>query len=636
MRRHAAIFLPALLLTACAPEPGAESGSAPGADDAGTEATERVSEFGRYEGYTEPRYDGWVTTSRYVEMRDGVRLAVEVTRPALGGVTESEPLPVVWTHSRYHRNPGQIIPLIAPDLDPPPDIRSQVDANEDLQRLVLHGYVVAAAGVRGSGASFGRYEGLFSEAETADAIELIEWLAAQPWADGNVGMYGGSYLGITQYMAASGKPPALKAIFPDVAALDMYELMYPGGVYRDDLIQHWGSLTREFDTAIPAPPVDEDVEGVLLRQAMQEHEDNWDVLEQYGAVRYRDHATPEHAWERHGPSGVLEDILEARVPAYHWNGWYDIFVTDAVLWFANYRGPQKLGIGAWSHSGMPDPDLMAERIHVYGVEQHRWFDYWLKGIDNGVLDEAPIHYAVMNDPGEWRWVSAEAWPPETTGRRLYFAPGASGSVASINDGGLSSDAPASAAAFDEYEVDLTTTTGATSRWDNAVGAAPEMSYPDLADTDAKSLTYTTPPLESDLTVTGHPVVTLWVTSSSGDADFFVLLEEVDPMGFSRYVTEGVLRASHRALEQAPWDNLGLPFHRSYERDVAPLPDAPAELRLDLHPTSTVFNEGHRLRVTVMGADRDNAEEVSEDPPTVRVYRSAAHPSSVELPVTRGY
>lgn len=630
MRHPAAILLP-VLLAACAPEPGTETGGGGG----GEEAAARVSEFGRYEGYGEPRYDGWVTTSGYVEVRDTVRLAVEVTRPALGAVVETEPLPVVWTHSRYHRNPSRIIPLLAPDLDPVPDIRSMVDANEDLQRLVLHGYVVASAAVRGSGASFGRYEGLFSATETADAVDLIKWLASEPWSDGNVGMYGGSYLGITQYMAASANPQALKAIFPDVAALDMYDMVYPGGVYRDDLIRHWGGLTREMDVSVPAPAVDEDVEGVLLRQAMAEHEDNWDVIEQYGAGRYRDHAAEELAWERHGPTGVFEDVLDARVPAYHWNGWYDIFVTDAALWFANYRGPQKLGIGAWSHAGMPDPELMAERMELYAVEQHRWFDFWLKGIENGVLDEPPIHYAVMNDPGDWRWVAADSWPPETTPRRLFLAAGASGSVASVNDGALTPDAPAAGDAFDEYEVDLTTTTGTSSRWDNAVGAAPEMVYPDLSATDAKSLTYTTVPLEADLTVTGHPVVTLWVTSSRRDADFFVLLEEVDETGFSRYVTEGVLRASHRALAEAPWDNLGLPFQRSYARDVEPLPDAPAELRLDLHPTSTVFNAGHRLRLTIMGADRDNAEEVSEEAPTVRVYRSAAHPSSVELPVAPG-
>ena len=115
---------------------------------------------------------------------------------------------------------------------------------------------------------------------------------------------------------------------------------------------------------------------------------------------------------------------------------------------------------------------------------------------------------------------------------------------------------------------------------------------------------------------------------------FVLLEEVYPDGRSRYVTEGVLRASHRATADAPWgDNLGLPFQRSFESDVAPLPDGePAELVMDLHPTSTVFNAGNRIRVTVMGADADNAEEIYPAPPTIRVYRSEDHPSGIALPI----
>lgn len=591
-----------------------------------------VSEFGRYEGYSEPRFDSWVTTSEYVEMRDGVRLAVEVTRPANGGVVTDEPLPVVWTHSRYHRNPGQIARMFAEDPDQVPDIRSIVDAQGDLQLLVRHGYVVAAAGVRGSGASFGRYEGLFSEAETADAAELIGWLADQPYSDGNVGMFGGSYLGITQYMAASEKPEALKAIFPNVAALDMYDVVYPGGIFRDDMMQHWGELTRDLDVNVPAPAVDEDVEGVMLRQAMAEHEANWDVVEHYSGVRYRDQEMPEHAWMEHGPTRVLSDVLEAAVPAYHWNGWYDVFVTDATLWYANYTGPQKLGIGAWSHAGMPDQQLMAERGRLGAIEQHRWFDYWLKGIDNGIADEVGVHYAVMNDPGDWTWTTSESWPPESSPTTLYFGEGRSGSVSSVNDGVLG-DEIGEADAFDEYTVDITTTTGTATRWDNAVGAAPVMQYPDLRETDAKSLTYTTPPLEEDLTVTGHPIVRLWVTSSQQDADLFVLLEEVGADGSSRYVTEGLLRASHRRTSDAPWNNLDLPFHRSHADDVTPLPSTPTELVLDLHPTATVFNAGNRLRVTVMGADADNAEEAYQTPPTIRIYRSDEHPSGIELPIT---
>ena len=115
--------------------------SGPGQDDG------RVSEFGKYEGYSEERFDEWLTTSEYVEMRDGVRLAVDVTRPAVNGVAVDGPLPVVWTHSRYHRNPGALVKLMAEDPEDAPEIRSMVDAQPDLQRLVRHGYVVAAAGV---------------------------------------------------------------------------------------------------------------------------------------------------------------------------------------------------------------------------------------------------------------------------------------------------------------------------------------------------------------------------------------------------------------------------------------------------------------------------------------------------------
>ena len=265
----------ALFLGACsrAPEPAAESTAespsvaapsqqAQSGDPAGdAEPVNRVSEFGAYEGYSQAQFSEWVNTSRYVEMRDGVKLAVDVTLPAVEGRPAQGRFPVVWTHSRYHRNPGALARVMAPEGAEVPEINSQVDANPGLQRLVKHGYVVAAVQVRGGGASYGTYEGLFSDAETSDAYEIIEWLATQPWSSGAVGMYGGSYLGITQYMAASRKHPALKAIFPIVAGLDMYDTLYPGGVYRKDMIDHWGGLTRNLDTVWLAPEVDEDVEG---------------------------------------------------------------------------------------------------------------------------------------------------------------------------------------------------------------------------------------------------------------------------------------------------------------------------------------------------------------------------------------
>lgn len=586
----------------------------------------RVSEFGKYEGYSQARFKQWVTTSRYIEMRDGVKLAMDVTRPAIDRKAVDEPLPVVWTHSRYHRNPTALGGAGARQV-------SMVDAMADLQRLIHHGYVVVTVGVRGSGASFGRCEGLFTESETLDAIEIIEWLAAQPWCDGKVGMFGGSYLGITQYMAASKAPPALKAIFPNVAAFDMYEIIHPGGVFREDLVRHWDGLTKQLDTEWDAPLVDGD-DGSLMQQARAEHANNWETLTEYRAARYRDHDTPSLAYDKHGPSAFVDQIVEAQIPAYHFNAWYDVFVLDATLWYANYTGPQKLAIGAWSHGGMANMKLMFERARLTAVEQHRWFDYWLKGIDNGIMDEPPIHYADMVDPANWEWHSAETWPiAQAKSTRYYFSAGPSGSIDSTNDGVLSDSAPTANEALDEYNVDLSTTTGTTSRWDNAVGAAREMIYPDLAPNGRKSLTYTTPVLESDLTITGHPVVTLYVTSTNEDALFHVLLEEVSANGASRYVTEGVLRGSMRALDEAPWNNLGLPYQRCFKEDRTPLPaDEPTKIVMDLHPTSTIFNAGNRIRVTIMCADADNTEAPPSDAGTIHVYRGRQNPSSILLPV----
>jgi putative CocE/NonD family hydrolase len=161
-----------------------------------------------------------------------------------------------------------------------------------------------------------------------------------------------------------------------------------------------------------------------------------------------------------------------------------------------------------------------------------------------------------------------------------------------------------------------------------------MIYPDLAPNDAKSLTYTTAPLTDDLTVTGHPIDTLWLSSWTNDADLLVLLEEVESSGAARCVTEGALRATPRKRSEAPWTTLGLPLQRGFKRDAMPLPaGVPTEIQMDLHPTSTVFNAGHRIRIAIMGADADNLEAPTRVP-TLRVYHGEAHPSRIALPVVR--
>jgi putative CocE/NonD family hydrolase len=154
--------------------------------------------------------------------------------------------------------------------------------------------------------------------------------------------------------------------------------------------------------------------------------------------------------------------------------------------------------------------------------------------------------------------------------------------------------------------------------------------------DEKALTFTTHPLETDLEITGHPVVHLWLASAAPDLDVFVYLEEVDHKGGSTYITEGNLRASHRKLSRAPFDNLGLPYHSHYQSDLTQIPAGePVELVFDLLPTSYRFHKGNRLRTTIVCADADNFDTPLINPaPELRLLRNQNHPSNIQLPVVQ--
>lgn len=180
-------------------------------------------------------------------------------------------------------------------------------------------------------------------------------------------------------------------------------------------------------------------------------------------------------------------------------------------------------------------------------------------------------------------------------------------------------------------MDYTTASGKNSRW---VAVEEAHKYPDMCSNDKKALTYSTSPLEADTEVTGHPVVHLWLMTDTPDLDTFIYLEEVDRSGKSTYITEGTLRASHRKLSQAPFNNLGLPFHSHYKSDLMPIQAGePIELVFSLLPTSHRFHKGNSIRITVAFADADNFETPVIDPaPKLRLLRHVNHQSFIQLPV----
>jgi len=573
---------------------------------------QRISEPGRYEGYSEPVYDGWQRNSVYVVVRDGTKIAIDIFWPTCRGKLHSETLPVIWEHRRYQRA----------SQDENGRISSQLDREDHpMRKVVLYGYIYAVAAVRGSGASFGTRIDPTPPQESLDAYDLTEWLAAQPWCNGKVGMYGISYSGTAQFMAASAAPPHLMAIFPEMAMFDLYDFCYPGGIYRYKLMQNWAGQVKGFDlhlTQKPAP-----VDGAKeedLRLALAQHKANFDVT-RAAEIPYRDSeiGAMGSVYMNNSPSSAIERVNQSSVAVYQRAGWFDTYPRDMLLWFDNLKVPKKIVIGPWNHYQSEGMDRATEIL--------RWYDYWLKGIDNGVMDEPPILYGVIGLPRDkaLRW--SIQWPPSDCHAVVYyFGDGPSGSVNSVNDGLLSTTA--SAPGIDRYKVDYTTTSGPKSRW---TGGAP--SYPDMTANDRKALTYTTAALTGDIEITGHPVVHVWIECSADDVDVFAYLEEVEPDGRSSYITDGCLRASHRLLSVQPHNRMGLPYHRSFAQDMELLPDEPCELVFDLYPTANLFETGHRIRLSITCADCDNNQTPQVNPvPEMTVYRNAERPSRILLPI----
>ena len=622
------------LLTAC----GAPEADAPTA--ANNTQSAKLSSFGVYEGYSTAQYSEWVRASQYVAMRDGVKLAVDVVRPAVDGAPVEGALPVVYTLQRYgraHLIPGR------------PGVSTPVDTTSYIRNLVEHGYVYVSVGIRGSGASFGTFPGVHAANEARDAYDVAEWIVSQDWSNGVVGMMGNSYRANASLMAVSAPHSAVKAIFPSMMDFDNYLTARPGGVLLTGALRSWTQVTGIFDgrmappegMPIPTiPPVDDDPSGELMAQAIAEHADNVDVFERSKARLYRDDYSYEPAAmeDENILAAMLPLINEAKAPVYLWSGWQDLWPKQPFLWMANLEGPKKLAIGPWSHD--PDErDMMRERqpneqerIRLQAIEMLRWFDYWLKGVENGIMDEPSYSIAVIKSVEEWDWIHTDEWPlkPKSDQQTFYLA-----APEGDEHGRLSLTAPTAEDGEDRFEVDFTATTGDRSRWIDATSFF-AMNYPDLTPNAEKGVYYLSEPAEAPFDIIGHPVIKLYATSTAPDADFFAYLEILKQNGDAHYLTEGVLRASHRTVGRAPYDNLGLPWRthaRADAEQVAPLSGDIAELTFDLLPLSQRFEAGDRIRLTITGADADNFELYMEDEnPVLSVARSASQPSSITLPI----
>lgn len=558
-----------------------------------------------------------------VPTRDGVRLATDIFRLADGA-----PAPVLVARTPYDKDG-----ILAGN------------STFDVLAAVQAGYTVVVQDVRGRYAS----EGVFNPQiqETADGVDTFAWAAAQPWSNGRIGTFGGSYLGGTQLLPAREQPPALQAMAPSITFSDCYEgCSYQGGakVLHDlrwvvanivpaEMARRAARGEQLLDSDLPF-----DVDGALNELPLAAHP----FIQEYAGF-YRDwlaHPMPDAYWRQIAPNAGYERIT---APALHISGWYDIFLWNT---FENYMGMKQRGgsevarrnqrviIGPWTHmnftGSFPDrefgPAASSMAIDLPGIHL-RWFDRWLKDADNGIDREPTVLIFVM---GVDEWRHEQQWPLPDSQYRRYYLHSSSGANSLRGDGALSPVPPGDEApdVFLYNPLRPVPTVGGQVILPGANAMGPcDQHAVELRD---DVLVYSTPPLEQAVEVIGPIELRIFVSSSAPDTDFTGKLVDVHPDGCAIILTEGILRARYR--------------NSSMEPELLE-PDAVYEVRLNLWATANVFLPGHRMRLEVSSSnfprfDRNSntggviAGESAEQYRTAvnRIFHDATRPSHLLLPI----
>lgn len=603
-----------------------------------------IKAFGDYQLPVQ-KYKGVTRRSLYLQMSDGIKIALEVVLPK--NMDASDRIPALLSQTRYWRSM---------ELKPPFKWFLTADMVDIRLRgfqsfFTGQGYALIFADVRGTGASFGTWPYPWSEESLLDAREIIDWIISQPWSDGNVGGFGISYLGTTAELLAVLQHPAIKATIPLFNHPDPYvDIAYPGGIYNQRFVKSWANFDSHLDqNSVPkefgflgkmlvkgVKPVGRNQAKQLLEQAIQDHQDNGNVHNFALSVDYRDQ--PPNGKDITIDSLTIHQhktkIENSSTKSFGWGSWMDAGTADAVIRrFLSYDNNQRAVIGAWEHGGSfhaspyQPPELPSNPPRMdQWREMLRFFDAYLKNVENGVQNEKLLYYYTM---GEEEWKVTDVWPPQGANIETWYFK---------EHNQLSTDKPSSDHGADKYTVDFEASTGIYNRW-WSLGALEFKSvvYPNRASSAEHLLCYTSPILDSDIEITGHPIVTLYVTSTETDGAFYVYLEDVHMDERITYITEGQLRAIHRKVskEEPPYKML-VPYHSFKSRDVAPLiPGEVAEITFGLNPTSVLIKKGHRIRVSIAGHDKDTFEQIPEQGvPVIAVERNSINASCIELPIIR--
>ena len=597
---------------------------------------DKVSRPGFYRGYSTEEYHGFKYSSYYIRTRDSVLLATDVCLPKK--LEKGKKVPTILYLTRYVRSIQAKFPFSL-IMNP---IFGSIDGRE-IEFFTSHGYACVIVDVRGTGASPCERKMEFSPEEVADGNDIVSWIIAQPWSDQNIGTTGVSYLGTTAEMLLANRNPHVKACIPRSAIFDLYKsIMFPGGVCQGPFIDIWGATTKALDDNNFKPftkqsalitgihPVHGDRHHVLLKRALALHKKNFDITKGIQDVKFRDEkqATAGGSADDYSVHSHLRDIAASGTAIYRIGGWYDGALArgslDASL---NTDNTRKVLIGPWDHGPVDNasPFALSKKVAFdVNAEMLRFFDYYLKGIDNGIENEPRYTYYTV---GEESWETANTWPPRDTASKKFYLSSdhtlTSLSAQTIHSGTVS------------YAIDTTASTGPTSRWNSVTDLYKHghTNYPDRREEDKKLLTFTSDALTEPTEITGHPLVRLHLSADADDATVFCYLEDVAPDGTVSYVTEGMIRPIDRKPATTQDYRTAYPDHSYRKADEQNFyKNTSVRLDFDLLPISYQFRRDHRIRISIAGADAGHFNAPSPQPTHFEISTSGMMPSYVELPI----
>lgn len=512
-------------------------------------------------------------------MRDGVVLYADVFRPESPGT-----YPVLLLRGPYDKSVAQTLVYQHPAW------------------YARHGYIVAIQDVRGRYASEGVFDPLRHEVE--DGVDTVQWAARLPGATGQVGMYGFSYVGATQLLAAIGRPGALACLVPGFTGNDYYEgWTYKGGAFQLAFIVSWLMQFLAIPDALKQNK--RDIAAQLVAESIRFPQLYWSQpLDAFPPIKgtgvapyffdWLAHDTHDEYWQQISLQHRYDRI---QVPCLHIGGWYDTFIEGTLSNYgalseragADRDRAQRLVVGPWIH--IPWARLVGERdfgedaSNVLDDLQLQWFNYWLKGGQNGILDGPPVRLFVM---GENRWRDADAWPPSDVRVQQWFLHSSGHANSLSGDGQLAQRAPSDESpdifAYLPH-APVPSLGGRSCCLPDVAPMGPfEQSQVEIRN---DVLIYSTAPLERDVEVTGTVELVLYAATDARDTDWTAKLVDVDEIGRAYNLCDGIIRAR---------------FRESLEHPTPIEPNRVYKYRIKIGSTSNLFKRGHRIRLEISSSN----------------------------------